>query len=147
MKNLLLVPCVIALAAAAAAQPRIVTLDDMQAASERQTGLREAALQSPERTIAVERVQLRGLDTLNGTTRDLDLAVGETVAYGHLEVTVEACRVPEDDPEADAQAFLLIRDIREDRPRFAGWMFASSPALSALDHPRYDVWVLSCSNR
>jgi hypothetical protein len=23
-------------------------------------------------------------------------------------------------------------------------MFASSPALSAMDHPVYDVWVLDC---
>ena len=27
---------------------------------------------------------------------------------------------------------------------FEGWMIASSPALMALDHPRYDVWALRC---
>ncbi|HBK91552.1 MAG TPA: hypothetical protein DDZ68_07785 [Parvularcula sp.] len=27
---------------------------------------------------------------------------------------------------------------------FSGWMFASSPALSALQHPVYDVWVIDC---
>ena len=27
---------------------------------------------------------------------------------------------------------------------FSGWMFASSPALNPLEHPVYDVWVLSC---
>ena len=97
-------------------------------------------------TVAARQVSLRGLDTLSGTTRDLELAVGDTLRYGHLEVTAEACRVPETDPEGDAYAFLRIRDVREDAPRFAGWMFASSPALSALDHPRYDVWVLSCSS-
>jgi hypothetical protein len=89
---------------------------------------------------------LRGLDTLNGETRDLTLAVGETASFGHLEITLEACRVPREAPESDAYAFLSIRDIRESQPRFSGWMFASSPALSALDHPRYDVWVLSCSS-
>jgi hypothetical protein len=25
-------------------------------------------------------------------------------------------------------------------------MFASSPALSALEHPVYDIWVLDCVN-
>jgi hypothetical protein len=54
--------------------------------------------------------------------------------------------VPRDDPAGDADAFLQIRDIRETVMRFSGWMFASSPALSALDHPRYDVWVVSCGN-
>jgi hypothetical protein len=29
---------------------------------------------------------------------------------------------------------------------FTGWMFASSPALSALEHPVYDLWVLDCVN-
>jgi hypothetical protein len=27
---------------------------------------------------------------------------------------------------------------------FSGWMFASNPALNALDHPVYDVWVIDC---
>lgn len=27
---------------------------------------------------------------------------------------------------------------------FSGWMFASTPALSALQHPVYDVWVIDC---
>ena len=92
-------------------------------------------------------VALRGLDTLNGTSRDIALEVGGTVRFGHLEITVDTCRVPEADPDGDARAFLRIRDIRESAPRFSGWMFANSPALSALDHPRYDVWVVSCSMR
>ena len=29
-------------------------------------------------------------------------------------------------------------------PLFSGWMFASSPALNALEHPVYDVWVIDC---
>ena len=74
------------------------------------------------------------------------MRAGETVRYGHLEITAETCRVPRDSPTADAYAFLKIRDVRETSPRFSGWMFASSPALSALDHPRYDVWVVSCSS-
>jgi hypothetical protein len=73
------------------------------------------------------------------------MRVGETKRFGHLEITAEACRVPADDPAGDAYAFLKIRDIREETDRFSGWMFASSPALSALDHPRYDVWVVGCT--
>ena len=30
---------------------------------------------------------------------------------------------------------------------FRGWMFASSPALNALEHPVYDVWVIDCTTR
>ena len=97
-------------------------------------------------TVDVGALHLRGLDTLNGTARDLDMKVGETARFGYLEITAEACRVPRDDPKGDAFAFLKIRDVREKTPRFSGWMFASSPALSALDHPRYDIWVVSCGS-
>jgi hypothetical protein len=96
--------------------------------------------------LEVSQLHLRGLDNLNGTAQDIDMRVGETTRFGHLEITAEACEVPRDDPAGDATAFLKIRDIREATPRFAGWMFASSPALSALDHPRYDVWVVRCSS-
>lgn len=97
-------------------------------------------------TAAMAGASLRGLDTLDGVTETMTLKVGETIRFGALEITLEACRAPREDPASDAYAFLRIRDVREEAPRFSGWMFASSPALSALDHPRYDVWVLSCSN-
>ncbi len=103
-------------------------------------------LDNSQATMQANLLHLRGLDTLNGTTQDIDVHVGETARFGHLEITAETCRVPRETPTADAYAFLKIRDVREETPRFSGWMFASSPALSALDHPRYDVWVVSCSN-
>ncbi len=95
--------------------------------------------------VEADHLHLRGLDNLNSTARDIDMRAGETVRFGRLEITAETCRVPQDDPTGDAQAFLKIRDVREETDRFSGWMFASSPALSALDHPRYDVWVVSCT--
>jgi hypothetical protein len=95
-------------------------------------------------TLPARQVTLRGLDTLNGRTEDMTLRVGETVRFGQLEILFEACRVPREAPGSDAYAFLRIRDVRESEPRFSGWMFAASPALSALDHPRYDIWILGC---
>lgn len=89
---------------------------------------------------------LRGLDRINGTVQDFTMNVGDTAQYERLEITLNACRYPQGDINADAFAQLTIRDIREDFDRFTGWMFASSPALSALDHPRYDIWVLSCQS-
>jgi hypothetical protein len=104
----------------------------------------DAIVNQPE--VEVGRLHLRGLDTLNGRVSDIEMRVGETARFGHLEITAQTCRVPRDTPTADAEAFLRIRDVRDPAPRFSGWMFASSPALSALDHPRYDIWVVSCSN-
>ncbi len=97
-------------------------------------------------TVAADGAELRALDTLNGRTQDITLRRGETAQFGNLEITLDACRTPQSAAVVDAYAFLRIRDRRDTEPRFSGWMFASSPALSALDHPRYDVWVLRCSN-
>ena len=87
---------------------------------------------------------LRGLDRINGVTTDIAVLPGETVAYERLEITLSECRYPRGKEQVEGFAYLSIKDIREDAPSFEGWMFASSPALSALDHPRYDVWVISC---
>lgn len=89
---------------------------------------------------------LRGLDRITGAVNNFSMTVGETLEFERLEITLEACRYPVADINADAFALLKIRDIRNEEPSFYGWMFASSPALSALDHPRYDVWVLSCES-
>lgn len=89
---------------------------------------------------------LRGLDTITGTVGNFQISVGETLQFERLNITLEACRYPPGDIERDAYALLKIRDIREDSDRFHGWMVASSPALAALDHPRYDIWVINCVN-
>lgn len=89
-------------------------------------------------------VYLRGLDKVSGMTTDLALAVGDTLSFGRMAITLSACRFPADNPAADAFAFLDIRDELRGERLFYGWMVASSPALNALDHPRYDIWVMGC---
>ena len=86
---------------------------------------------------------LRMLDKMTGVVADHDLARGQSQALGRLTVTLDKCRYPEDLPTGEAYAHLTITD--DTAPLFQGWMIASSPALSALDHPRYDVWVLRCA--
>ncbi|MEO1293792.1 MAG: DUF2155 domain-containing protein [Pseudomonadota bacterium] len=95
--------------------------------------------------VEAPKARLRGLDTLTNTVNDFEIGVGETLAFKRLVVTLESCRYPAGDITEEAFAFLTIRDRRDEAPRFSGWMLASSPALSALDHPRYDIWVLSCN--
>ena len=85
----------------------------------------------------------RALDRTIGQTTDFAMAVGETIVIGRLAIRLEDCRYPVDNPASDAFAHLAIADL-DGRPLFDGWMVASSPALMALEHPRYDVWVLNC---
>lgn len=87
---------------------------------------------------------LRGLDRIAGASVDLELRIGETATMGPLAVTLAECRYPAGDPASEAFAWVTIRDTRRETVLFDGWMIASSPALNALDHARYDFWVLSC---
>lgn len=91
-----------------------------------------------------ETALLRGLDRVSGAVEDLDLPVGGTVEFGRLRIHATACRFPADNPEAEGFAFLEITDSQSNERLFQGWMIATSPALNALDHARYDVWVLGC---
>jgi hypothetical protein len=96
-------------------------------------------------TAQAERVTLRALDRMLGQPTDVEMAVGETVMFGRIAVHVIECRYPQEDPASDAFAHVEILDL-EGNALFDGWMIASSPALNALEHPRYDVWVLGCTD-
>lgn len=87
---------------------------------------------------------LRGLDKTTGRVTDVEIGAGEAVTFGRLGIGLKECRYPEGNPAGDAYAFLRIVEEDRDDPVFQGWMVASSPALNAMDHPRYDVWVLRC---
>lgn len=87
---------------------------------------------------------VRWLDKVSGETGDIELSRGQSAQNGRLTILLEECRYPTDDSPTEAYAHLIIMDKLMDKPAFAGWMMASSPALSAMDHSRYDVWILRC---
>ena len=90
---------------------------------------------------------LQGLDKIAARVSRIDARVGQTVHFGTLSVVVRDCEksAPEDRPEN--VAFLQIYETRSGETQktlFSGWMFSSSPALSSLEHPVYDVGLLDC---
>lgn len=92
---------------------------------------------------------LRGLDKVTARVFTVEAPIGQVVRTGTLEIIARICdkRPPEETPES--AAFLDIWEVRPGEPAesvFRGWMFASSPALSAMEHPVYDVWVVDCKN-
>lgn len=87
---------------------------------------------------------LRFLDKLTSETGDVTLGIGQAAKFGRLVVRLDSCRYPVANPASDSEAHVTIIEETTQTQLFTGWMLASSPALSALDHPRYDVWALSC---
>lgn len=111
--------------------------------------------------VARDLAVLQVLDKISARTTTLRVPVGGSAAFGLIVITVRSCQkeLPGETPEA--AAFLEISEIDiNSLPRnggainpqvtpvqkllFSGWMFASSPALSALEHPVYDVTVIAC---
>lgn len=92
---------------------------------------------------------LRGLDKMTGLITTFDLTTGERRGVERLIVQLVTCRTPETSDVSGTMAFLHIWDTKgeQDREVFSGWMFAASPALSAMDHPRYDLWLIDCTAR
>lgn len=90
---------------------------------------------------------LQGLDKVTARVSEIEAPLHRLVRFGTIEIIVRACyKTPPEEPPESA-AFLEIRDAKPGEATvalFTGWMFASSPALSALEHPVYDVWVLDC---
>lgn len=97
------------------------------------------------KTEAASIADIRALDKLTGTLEKLEIEVGETIAYERLSVKLNSCQMF---PQRQAASmFVEIRDAKKDVPVFTGWMFSASPALSAMDHPRYDIWLVNCNTK
>ena len=90
---------------------------------------------------------IRGLDKITGRTKTFAIPVGTSVQFGKIFIEPKSCfsHPPEESPE-DA-AFLYIYEKTDTaREMFQGWMFSSDPALSTMEDPVYDVWLLACQN-
>ena len=92
-------------------------------------------------------VVLQGMDKVTARVWSFEAPIGRTVRFGTLEIVVQKCeRTPPEEPPESA-AYLDIYEAKPKEARidlFHGWMFGSSPGLSGLEHPVYDVWVLDC---
>ncbi|MFD2234189.1 DUF2155 domain-containing protein [Phaeospirillum tilakii] len=105
---------------------------------------------APAPDLSFDVALLQALDKVSARVMTIEAPVGQPVRFGSLEIIARACKKhrPEDQPES--AAFLDISELQPGRPPldlFRGWMFASSPALSAMEHPVYDIWVLDCRPR
>lgn len=113
----------------------------------------DTGIQEDARTEGMEDypvVKLQSLDKSTARTMTFEVRVGSTVKFGPLYIKVDACRKSSPLERPESASFLQIWEVTKDQEAhwiFSGWMFASSPALSAMDHPIYDVWVLDCLDK
>ena len=95
-------------------------------------------------------INLKALDKITAKTSAIKLAIGEKKFFGTLEIKALKCQLSEKNDSTDTVAYLQVKDLStKDNNQvflFNGWTFASSPTLQSIDHPIYDLWIVSCEN-
>ena len=92
---------------------------------------------------------LRGLEKITGRPTNITAPIGKPVKFATLTITVRYCYSTPASETPETIAFVQIDDHRPDQPPrrvFSGWMYGSTPGLNGVEHPLYDVWVISCNN-
>lgn len=98
-----------------------------------------------------ERVLVVGaLAKRTGQTRFLTLKPGQMIDFAGIRITARTCETtpPWEWPKLQG-AFLQVDERLAGQVRrvFSGWLYAESPSLNVMAHPRYDVWLKSCTMR
>lgn len=106
-----------------------------------------AALPAQAADIEADTAVLRALDKVSGRVQRMEVPIGREVRFGPLAIIVRACFAAPPEERPEDKAFLDIVELKPEQPAedvFRGWMFSSSPALSAMEHAVYDIWVIDC---
>jgi hypothetical protein len=129
----------------AAAPPAAVTPKATPKAPAKPVDPSRGITPNPQRLVSIGAINKR-----TGQSRTFSLHPGEMFDFAGLRVTVRTCETTPPWEQRLTGAFLLIDERMVNAPMkrvFSGWMFAESPSLHPLEHPRYDVWVKSCTMR
>ncbi len=99
-------------------------------------------------TIAGTGVELQGLDKITARIFSFEAPLDQPVTFGYLQIVARSCVSTPEDAAPESTAFLEVTEVKPDEAAvrvFTGWMFASSPSASAMEHPVYDLWVVGCT--
>lgn len=105
------------------------------------------AVETPEPTPEYDTALLQGLKKVSAETSTLEAPIDMPTTFGTLTITVKKCVKSKPEEQPENSALILIQDHKPDEVPttvFSGWMFSSSPAISALEHPVYDITMLDC---
>jgi len=90
---------------------------------------------------------MTGLDKITGRPTQIAAPLNVPVKFATFTIVARYCYSTPPSETPETSAFVQIDDHRPDQPEhriFSGWMYASSPGLNGVEHPLYDVWVISC---
>ena len=110
-------------------------------------GLALCASPALAETISNPIASFSGLDKITGRITNFDVYIDETVQFGALQITPRVCYTRPPTETQRTSVFIEVDQVSlkgGSQRIFTGWMFADSPALNAIDHPVYDIWLVDC---
>ncbi|MEN2494176.1 MAG: hypothetical protein TECD_00067 [Hyphomicrobiaceae bacterium hypho_1] len=93
-------------------------------------------------------VVFSALDKITARIKNLEIPINKTVNFGSLKITPRVCYSSPPEARPRTSTFVQVDEVLlngSEKRIFSGWMFAESPALNAVEHPVFDVWLTRCS--
>ncbi len=94
---------------------------------------------------------VQALNKTTAKTTNLELKIGQKISFGSLKIIAHKCWKSPLDQRPENKILLEIFDVKNDKENkniekriFYGWMFSSSPSISGMEHPIYDIIALNC---
>lgn len=153
MQNKFLLPILLLLSSHALAQePALVTAPAAQgtAAEAAQDENFKLTFDKVDSSRFYNKATLQILNKTTAKTSIVEVGVGASTSIGQLTIKVNKCWQAPLDQKPDSRILLDVSETKsngETKRIFFGWMISSSPSISSLEHPIYDVTALSCKNK
>lgn len=99
--------------------------------------------------IDMNMAEMQAMDKITGRVSIINVPVDGAVQFGSFSIVVRSCKTRTEEETPENFAFVDVTDKSFDQEEyniFKGWMLSSSPAVNAVEHPIYDVWLLRCFN-
>jgi hypothetical protein len=96
---------------------------------------------------------LQLLDKSTATTKVVELSIDNEIKFGNIMIKLHKCWQAPLSQIPESKALIEVNEknnnsySKEVKNIFLGWMFASSPSISSLQHPIYDITILKCINK
>tara|TARA_A100001011_G_C14207105_1_gene798281 strand:- start:660 stop:1169 length:510 start_codon:yes stop_codon:yes gene_type:complete len=125
-----------------------IDIDDSNIEKDQVNQIKKKSKKTSKNTMAS--VNILGLDKITAKTTEINIKLGEKKKFGLLEIKAIKCGKMNSTHESGEAAYIQIKDLSDNQDEkvfvFNGWTFSSSPSLKPIDHPVYDVWLVSCEN-
>ena len=97
--------------------------------------------------ISTNAALMQAMDKVTGRVNKVTVPVNSKISYGDFSLVLRACKKRSAEETPENFAFIDVTDKsfgKEEYNIFRGWVLSSTPGISAIEHPIYDMWLLEC---